>query len=177
MSSPLPLRRPRSLRNCRRILVSSGTSSSSPSAANALPAPNAIAMMNVTAAAKRRGPIGCRFRMGYPLPATAECAVSPRSFWPGSGRFCGAVPDQGLVKEPDHPGDDGHVGEVEDVPVVPAPPDLQVEQGEIHHPRPMQPIGGVADRPADDEAERERGEPRGGPGEPNPQQRDRDRLE
>ena len=82
MSSPSCLR-PKSFRNWRMILVSSGTSSSS-SSAKALPALHAMASaIGQRQGAGRRQPCSRRclfefpFRMGYPLQATAEYVASP----------------------------------------------------------------------------------------------------
>src|SRR5512145_2472891 len=125
---PSPSRcRPRSFISWRNSLVSSGTSSSS-SCANALPPPQANAKANAMAAAAavRRCLFRLRSRMAIPFTQRQNVPYPRSPLWPGSGRFCGAVAQEGLVQEADHAGDDGHVGEVEDVP-----PEAEARRGEV----------------------------------------------
>src|SRR5262249_34459988 len=79
--------------------------------------------------------------------------------------------------QPDDPGNDGHVGKVKNVPIEAEACGIDVKQHEIHHPTIGDAVDGVADRPADDEAEAQRGEPRGRARQANPQQNHGDRLE
>src|SRR6266508_522912 len=182
-SIPSPSRfKPRSFMNCRNSLVSSGTSSSSSAFwAKALPAlhasASASARVPATAARAGSGFLGYRSGMNYPLQAAAKCAASPRSFSSRSGRFCGAPRQQGLVQQPDHPGHDGHVRQVENVPFEAETGGGEVKQYEIGHCPIGKPVDGVADRPADDQAQRHRGQARGRPRQPNPQQHDGNRLQ
>src|ERR1700730_1922416 len=176
---PSPLRlSPRSFMNWRKSLVSSGTFSSS-SSARALPALHASATASATAAAAtaRRSLFGFRLRIAIPFKRRRN-APSPRGpLWPGSGRFCGTRADEALEQQPDHPGDDGHVGKVKNVPIEAEACGIDVKQHEIDH-RPVgEAVDGVPDRPADDEAEAERGESRGRPRQPNPQQNHGDRFQ
>src|SRR5262249_17965694 len=171
---------PRSFMNWRKILLSSGTSSSSSaSSARALPALHASARASATAAAAatRRSLFGCRFRIAIPFKLRQN-VPSPRALlWPRSGRFCGTRADQGLEQQPDHAGDDGHVGKVKNVPIEAETRRRDVKQHEIGDCSVGKAVDGVADRPADNEAEAQRGEARGRPRQPNPQQNHRDRLE
>src|SRR6516164_6708356 len=168
---------PRSFMNWRKSLVSSGTSSLS--SARALPALHASATANATAAAAaaRRSLFGFRLRIAIPFKRRRN-APSPRApLWPGSGRFCGTRADEGLEQQPDHPGDDGHVGKVKNVPIEAEARGIDVKQHEIDD-RPVgEAVDGVPDRPPDDEAEAQRGESRGRPRQPNPQQNHGDCLE
>src|SRR5262249_36129224 len=108
MSGSSVRRSPQSFMTWRRILVSSGTCSSSSSAANALPTPAKLtasavtASVKVTAAAPRRRRIGSGFRMvipllspfgRYPLQATTDCAEFPDwHFGEDQGAFAALPP-------------------------------------------------------------------------------------
>src|SRR5664279_1028037 len=81
------------------------------------------------------------------------------SYRPGSGRFCGGYPQEGVIQQGRHPGNNRHVGKVKHVPIVGISPDLDVEQGEIDHRAIGKAVDGVADGAADDQAERDGGEP------------------
>src|SRR5713101_3810922 len=169
-----------SFMNWRKSLVSSGTFSSSlASSARALPALHASARASATAAAAaaRRSLFGFRLRIAIPFKRRRN-APSPRGpLWPGSGRFCGTRADEGLEQQPDHPRDDGHVGKVKNVPIEAEACGIDVKQHEIDD-RPVgKAVDGVPNRPADDEAEAERGESRGRPRQPNPQQNHGDRFQ
>src|SRR4029453_12050957 len=136
--------------NWRQSLVSSGTFSSS-SSARAPPTPIASTMASVMAAAAARRRFGVWSRIGYPPQMTAECTVSPGLLWSRSGRFCGASPDQGLEQQPDHPGNDRHVGKVKNVPIEAEIRCRDVKQHEIGHRSIDETVDRIADRPADDE--------------------------
>src|SRR5258707_15064197 len=77
---------------------------------------------------------------------------------PGSGRFCGGYSQEGIIQQGRYPGNNRHVREVKHVPIVGIPPDLEVEQGEIDHRAISEAVDAVADRAADDQAERYRGQ-------------------
>src|SRR4029077_15300562 len=137
MPSP-SLRRPKSLRNWRMSLVSSGTSSSSEEfCANALVPPATVSgglfpkcpgpppprrerdgQPNGCGDGDSPLPVSISVPHAYPLQVTAKIVRRmPRNYsGQGSGRFCGITPHQGLVQQPDHSCHDGHVGKVEYVP-------------------------------------------------------------
>src|SRR5579871_3024908 len=103
----------------------------------------------------------------YRHPKTARAAADPpaqpgvpdpgRRLWGGSGRFCGAVPAYRFIQESGYPGNNGAVGQVEDVPVEVDRLRRDVEQNEIGHPRVQERVDRIADRPPDNEAERHGG--------------------
>ncbi len=65
----------------------------------------------------------------------------------GSGRFCGAPPEQGFIQESDDPGNDGGIRKVKYVPGEIEARGGDVEQDEIGH-RPVgEPVDGVAEAP------------------------------
>ena len=66
--------------------------------------------------------------------------------------------EQGLIQQAYHPGNDGYISEVKNVPVEAPSRGFDVKQHEIGHPAIGQPVDGVADGPADDQAERQRRE-------------------
>ena len=74
---------------------------------------------------------------------------------PGSGRFCGGYPQEGVIQQGRYPGNNGHIGEVKHVPIVGISTDIEVEQGEIDHRAMQEAVDAVADRTADDQAEPE----------------------
>src|ERR1700687_2608542 len=77
------------------------------------------------------------------------------AYQPGSGRFCGGYPQEGIIQQGRYPGNNRHIGKVKDVPVEGFSPDLDVEQGEIDHRAIGEAVDGIADGPADDQAERD----------------------
>ena len=51
------------------------------------------------------------------LPPRLESVGPDPEYARRSGRFCGAVPEQGFIQQTGHPGNDGYIGKVKDVPV------------------------------------------------------------
>ena len=84
--------------------------------------------------------------------------------------------EQRLIQETDDAGNDGRIGQVEDVPVEAPPAAGDVEQHEIGHRPEDQPVDRVAQRP-DDEPERHGGQSRVGAGQPDREQDDRTQLD
>ena len=108
-----------------------------------------------------------------PSPEGGLRAIDPV----GSGRFCGVPPEKELIQQPDHPRNDGGIGQVEHVPGEFEAFRVDVEQDEVHH-RPIgEAVDGVAERPADDQAERQRRQFRLRPREPDPQDHHRTGLQ
>src|SRR5690349_20834922 len=67
-----------------------------------------------------------------------------------------------IVQEADDPGNDGGVGDIEDVP----PPPQRVQRNEINHGAISGPVDGIAQRPADEKTERRRQEAGADPAKP-----------
>src|SRR5215831_8831109 len=84
--------------------------------------------------------------------------VLDREYCVRSGRFLGAFPNQGFIQQTNDAGNDGGVGEVKDVPAELPSCGGNVKKHEIGDPAISQPVDGIADRPADDQAERQRGQ-------------------
>src|SRR6516165_5253091 len=76
----------------------------------------------------------------------------------GSGRFCGAFPCQRLIQQANNPSNDGHIGQVENVPVELPICRRNVKKDEIGNPTIGQTVDGVADGPANDQSQGKRGE-------------------
>src|SRR3984893_9996110 len=111
---------------------------------------------------------------GSPIPGRGSAAAA---YQPGSGRFCGGDPQQGIIQQGRYPGNNRYVGKVKHVPIEGFSPDLDVEQGEIDHRAIGEAVDGVADGPADDQAERDRGQQGPRPGHPDRQDNHRHRLD
>src|SRR6266436_9539880 len=79
------------------------------------------------------------------------------SYQPGSGRFCGGYPQEGIIQQGRYPGNNRDVGKVKHVPIEGLAPDLEVKQGEIDYRAIGEAVDGVADGAADDQAERDGG--------------------
>src|SRR5262245_10966256 len=95
----------------------------------------------------------------------------------GSGRFCGAVRSQGGIQQANNPGNDGHVGQVKNIPnEVPIRPG-NVKKHEIGDPTISQSIYGIADRPTHNQTESEGRESVFGVRQPDPKQQDGNCLE
>ncbi len=111
------------------------------------------AMLEIVAAER------CHHR---PLDTTTlTCqAISPSpqtsALCPRSGHFCGAVSPPGIIQQTDHPGNDGRIGQIEHVPFEAEACGSQVQQDEIRHRAVGDAVDGVADRPAHDQADRQR---------------------
>jgi hypothetical protein len=71
----------------------------------------------------------------------------------GSGRFCGAFPNEGFVQQTDDASHDGSVGEIEDVPAKPDPLRRDVEKDKIGDPLVEERIDGIANRSTNDQAQ------------------------
>src|ERR1039458_9559016 len=99
----------------RMILVSIGTPSSFSPARAGVPGtsrePKAarenVRKLNVAAKPVRNVSV---IRSLTPLAIPRGTRVSIPDHWPGSGRFLGALPDQGLIQQAHHPGNDGDIG-------------------------------------------------------------------
>src|SRR5450631_3083587 len=78
-------------------------------------------------------------------------------YQPGSGRFCGGNPQQGIIQQGRNASNNRHVGKVKHVPIEGISPDLDVEQGKIDHRAIGEAVNGVADGAADDQAQRHGG--------------------
>src|SRR5665811_2101578 len=102
----------------RMILVSSGTLSSSaragvPGASRAAPsrqpkaARETVRRLNVATKPIRNVSV---IRSLTPLAHPRGTRVSIPDHWPGSGRFLGALPSQGLIQQAHYPGNDGDIG-------------------------------------------------------------------
>src|SRR5260370_39585427 len=94
-----------------------------------------------------------------PISGTAQLLQATFSFegsyQPGSGRFCGGYPQEGVIQQGRYPGNNRRVGKVKHVPIEGISPDLDVEQGEIDHRAIGEAVDGVADGATDDQAERD----------------------
>src|SRR5262245_35553071 len=95
----------------------------------------------------------------------------------GSGRFCGAVRSQGVIQQPNNPGNDGHIGEVKNIPIEVPIGRGNVKKDEIGDPTIGQPIDCVAHRPTHNQTEREGRESVFGVRQPDPKQQHGNRLE
>src|ERR1700676_2437968 len=85
------------------------------------------------------------------FPASNVRPTGP--YQPGSGRFCGGYPQEGIIQQRRYPGNNRHVGKVKHVPIEGFSPDLEVEQGEIDHRAVGDAVDGVADGAPDDQSE------------------------
>src|SRR6476646_2443073 len=94
-----------------------------------------------------------------------------------SGRFCGAIRCQRLIQQANNPGNDGYIGQVKNIPIELPIRRRNVEKDEIGDPSIGQTVYGVAKGSADDQAQREGGEPVFGARKPDPEQQHGDRLE
>jgi len=82
-----------------------------------------------------------------------------------------------FIQEPDHPGNDGDIGQIEDIPDEIDRFRRDVEQDEIGD-RPIKnAVDRVPDRPADDQPKRKGGELEFRAGKPDPQDNNRSGLE
>src|SRR5215469_10563051 len=95
-------------------------------------------------------------RLQAPRSAGAR-VVGGYRLWPGSGRFCGAVPEYRFIQESRHSGNDCGVGKVKDIPIEMDGLRADVEQHEVGDPFMQERINAVADGAAGDEAERHGG--------------------
>src|SRR5258705_2924829 len=80
------------------------------------------------------------------------------SYQPGSRRFCGGYPQEGIIQQGRNPGNNRDVGKVKHVPIEGLAPDLEVKQGEIDHRAICEAVDSVADGAADDQTERHGGD-------------------
>src|SRR5215467_2618800 len=172
-------------------LASGRSSSSSLSWASAWPIPPAMISIaaNELASARRRMAWRQSVRICQWVMAVPRLAIDAKNlaalwifgpaciYYHGSGRFCGIPPEERLVKQPDHARNNTDVGKVKDVPAERPRFRRDVEQHEVNHGPVGDAVDPVADRAADDQSERERGEARAGAREPDPQQYHRHRLD
>src|SRR3954471_7954249 len=145
------------------------SSSSSPSAARTGPAAIARPMPNATLASHRPRASRCQeVRTFHPLASVSRIALFlfnniggrqtgarhqlQRPYRPGSGRFCGGYPEEGVIQQGRYPGNNGHIGEVEHVPIEGFSRDLDVKQGEIDHCAIGEAVDGITDGAADDQS-------------------------
>src|ERR1700675_2296992 len=70
---------------------------------------------------------------GRKLPPRLVNPAPEGSYQPGSGRFCGGYPQEGIIQQGRYSGNNRDVGKVKHVPIVGISPELDVEQGEIDH--------------------------------------------
>ena len=105
----------------RRILVSSGTFSSSSPARAGLPdreqrgaeqhsrprRAKAVRRLNLAASLVRRRLL---IRCLHPLNSKGIPRFQRLTIAPGSGRFFGALPNQGFIQQANDPGNDGYIG-------------------------------------------------------------------
>ena len=105
----------------RMILVSIGTSSSSPARGRRAGRQQRSAEQAAQARARSRRRLNLAAkpvarRIGHPIPVQRPCKFQGDTRVPaltigrGSGRFCGALPDQGFIQQAHHPGNDGDIG-------------------------------------------------------------------
>src|ERR1700733_13304832 len=87
-----------------------------------------------------------------------------------SGRFYGTPAQQGFIQKSHHPGNNGHIRKVEDIPAKGKPPRINMEQHEIHDAGPMQAIDSVADCAADNQTQGCGSQPRLRPRQPGPEE-------
>src|SRR6266704_3427215 len=99
-----------------------------------------------------------RVDQGRKLPPRQGNPALEGSYQPGSGRFCGGYPHEGIIQQGRYAGNNRDVGKVKHVPTEGMAPDLEVKQGEIDHRAIGEAIDGVADGAADDQAERDGGD-------------------
>src|SRR5262249_24642124 len=95
----------------------------------------------------------------------------------GSGRFCGAVRSQGVIQQPNTPGNDGQNGKVKNIQMEVQIGRENVKKDETGDPTISKSIEGIAARPTHNQTERERREPVFGVRQPDPKQQDSNRLE
>src|SRR5262245_40347133 len=95
----------------------------------------------------------------------------------GSGRFCGAVRSQGVIQQPNNPGNDGHIGEVKNIPIEVPIRRGHVKKDEIGDTTISQSIDGIADSPTNNQNDGGRREPVCGVRQPDQKQQDGNRLE
>src|SRR5262249_45748182 len=95
----------------------------------------------------------------------------------GSGRFCGAVRSQGVIQQPNYPGNDSHIGEVKNIPIEVPIRRGNVKKAKTAHQTLTKSSEGFAARPPHNQTERERREPVFGVRQPDPKQQDGNRLE
>src|SRR5215831_6561259 len=94
-----------------------------------------------------------RYSPEHALPAAPASGNRLRS-----GHFCGATRAHRLIQKTDHARNDCGIRQVKHVPVAVDPADRDVQADEIDDRAALgEAIDGVADRPADDEAEGEAG--------------------
>src|SRR4051812_21350624 len=171
-STPIP---PRMFLMIRCSKVSSSSSAEAVTAGRATRAPQKQASKT------RRRLFDCSSRMRSPV-LRSKCRVFTTIAAPagvlansalhhgGSGRFCGMPPEEGLIQESDHARNDSGIREVKHVPRELEARRGDVEQDEIDY-RPIgEPVDGIAQRAADDQAERHGGQPQFGAREPDPEQ-------
>src|SRR6476620_9071577 len=155
MPSP-SLRSPRPFMMPRKILVSSSTSSSSSAARANVPAqPISTAMPTVAVSAILRNlRFDLKLVMPTPNPLNSRqfAAFDPVNL--GSGRFWGVVTPYGFIQEAGDPGNDGYIGEVKDVPIKAPSSGFDVQQHKIGHRTVDQAVDAIAERPADDQPQR-----------------------
>ena len=65
--------------------------------------------------------------------------------WPGSGRFYGAVSEQGFIQQPGNPGNNGYIGQVKNIPAKAPGRPYQCERAEIRHRSIGEAVDGIAD--------------------------------
>src|SRR5882672_3958905 len=122
-----------------------------------------------------------KFCHGPPTRGAASLLRATFSFegpyQPGSGRFCGGYPNEGIIQERRYPGNNRHIGKVKHVPIIGISADLEVEQGEIDHRAIGEAVDAVADGAADDQAERDGGHQGSRPRHPDRQHDHRHRLD
>src|SRR4051812_48899791 len=93
-----------------------------------------IAMPTVAARATRLNlRLDMKLIMPAPNPLNSRQFAAFDPVNPGSGRFWGAVPPQGFIQEPGHPGNDGYIRDVKDVPIEAPGGGFGVQQHEIGH--------------------------------------------
>src|SRR5579875_3049417 len=147
----------------RMILVSIGTSSSSPARTGATPSatrnttPTAVgAVSRATRPVKRMTAFLRSDRTRHPYNARSRGQPRLKSFiyigissstncGSRSRRFCGVfAPADRMIQEAQHAGNDGDVGEVKDVPAETPTRGRNMEIHEIGHPSICQPVDGIA---------------------------------
>src|SRR3954452_10934829 len=97
--------------------------------------------------------------------------------WSGSGRFYGAISEQGFIQQPDHPDNNGDIGEVKNIPAEVPGRGGDMEMGEVENRPISQAVDGVANCPANDQAQRHRRPAGRHPRHPHPEQDHGDGLE
>src|ERR1700691_5553893 len=97
--------------------------------------------------------------MSSPEAPVRRSMATASSLYPRSGRFYGASLAKRIIQQTGNAGYDSQIGQIEDIPAKTEVGGLKVKPHEIHHSGPVQPVDRIADRTADNEAERHRGEP------------------